>query len=94
MGSFGQTSLKRKISCKCTFKVKRGPLAAPIGEARHFHRTNNKNLQIFFLRHASPLSGVKISLPIVLAQCKEHKKKIEARKRFCHTSPIDLEIVI
>ncbi len=33
MGSFGQTSLKQKISCKCTFKDLTGPATLQGGTA-------------------------------------------------------------
>jgi hypothetical protein len=49
-------------------------LAAPIGKAGQICSANMKFLQIFYVRYASPIGGVRIVVPIVLAQ---HKKKNE-----------------
>jgi hypothetical protein len=46
-------------------------LAAPICEAGRIRSANMKFSRIFYVRCASPISGVRISAPIVLAQYKE-----------------------
>ncbi len=70
-----------------------GTLAAPIGEARQIRSANTKFLQIFFyVRCASPISGVRIAAPIVLAQHKENERIGEARITIRSASPIVIEL--
>jgi hypothetical protein len=52
-----------------------------MGEAGHIRSANNKNLHGFFLIfYPSPVSGVKIAVPIVLAQHKGRKRIDEAQR--------------
>ncbi len=72
--------------------MKRGALAAPIGEARRIRSANYKFLWIFFIRCASPTGVVQIAAPIVLEQHKGNKRIGEARTSIRCASPIVLEI--
>jgi hypothetical protein len=71
-----------------------GTLATPIGEAGPIHSTNTKFSQIFFVRCASPISGVRIAEQIVpvLAKHKENGRIGEAGKTISSASPIVKEI--
>ncbi len=51
-----------------------GMLAAPIGEAGRILNANTKFSQIFYVRCALPIGGVRIAGQIVLAQNKETKE--------------------
>jgi hypothetical protein len=53
---------------------------------------SNKKVRIFMVLFASPVRGIKITAPIVLAQHKGHERISEARKRFRHASPIGMKI--
>ncbi len=67
-------------------------LAAPIGEAGRIISANTKFSRIFYVRCASPISGVRIAAPIVLAQYKDNERIGEARKTIHSASPIVIEI--
>ncbi len=69
-------------------------LAAPIGEARRIRSANMKFSQIFYVLCASPISGVQIVAPIVLAQHKENERIGEARLTVRSASPIVIEIAL
>jgi hypothetical protein len=71
--------------------VKRGALAASIGEGSKFVAAII-NLQIFFLRRASSISRVQIAAPIVLAHYKGHERISKARKHIRHTLLIVTEL--
>ncbi len=53
---------------------------------------NTTNSQIFFIRRASPFSGVNIAAPRVLALHKGHERIGEARKNLRSAVPIGAEI--
>ncbi len=61
---------------------KQGEFAAPIGS---FFKKN-------FLHCVSPIGGVRITGPILLAQHKGNEKIGEARTPFCRALPIVIEI--
>jgi hypothetical protein len=67
-------------------------LAAPIGEAGQIRSANMKFSRIFYVRCASPLGGVQIVTPIVLAQHKKNERIGKARLTVRSTSPIVIEI--
>jgi hypothetical protein len=54
-------------------KAKRVTFATTIGEAGGIHSANKKFPRIFLLRCASPIGGVRIAGPILLAQHKENE---------------------
>ena len=70
-------------------KAKRGAFAAPIGE---FAAPIITFSWIFHICHASPISGVRIVAPIVLAQHKDNERIGKARTTIRSTSPIVIEI--
>jgi hypothetical protein len=79
----------RGVGC---LQAKRGTFAAPIGEAGRIRSTNKKFLQIFFFIHcASPIGGVRIVGPIVLAQHKRNKRIGKAWKTVRSALPIVIE---
>ncbi len=51
-----------------------------------------QKIREFFLCHALPISGVRITAPIVLAQHKGHKRINEVQKAIQHALPIFFEI--
>ncbi len=59
--------------------------AAHIGEAGCICRANNENSQICYVHCASPVSGMKIAAPIVLAQHQEHGRIGEGQELLCCT---------
>ncbi len=63
-------------------QAKRGEFVAPIQSFRGF----------FYVRCASPISGVLITAPIVLAQHKENERIGEARITIRSASPIVIEL--
>jgi hypothetical protein len=67
-------------------------LATPIGEAGRIHSANTKFSQIFYVRCGLPISEVRITEQIVLAQHKENERIGKARKTVCSASPIVIEI--
>ncbi len=73
-------------------QAKQGMLAAPIGEAVRICSANKKFLQIFFFCWASPIGGVWIAGPLLLAQHKGNERIDEAQTPICHASPINIEI--
>ncbi len=62
--------------------AKRGEFVAPIQSFRGF----------FYVRCASPLGGIRIAAPIVLAQHKENERIGEARETIRSVLPIVIEI--
>jgi hypothetical protein len=60
MGSFGQTSLKQKISCKCTFNLGGGVAA---------HWTRDQKGSILILLRTKHLSLSPISLMQMFTMC-------------------------
>jgi hypothetical protein len=62
--------------------VKRGEFVAPL----------KRFSWIFNIRHASPITGVRIAAPIVLPQHKENEKIGEARTLVRRASPIVIEL--
>jgi hypothetical protein len=69
------------------------PLAAPIGEAGRICSANMKFSQIFFyVRCASPIGGVRIVAPKVLAQHKKNERIGKTQLTIRSTSPIVIEI--
>ncbi len=74
------------------FKAERGAFAAPIGEVRRIRSAIKKIFADFSYSPRSPISGVRIAVPIVLAQHKEHKKIGEARTPVRRASPIVIEL--
>ncbi len=73
-------------------KGEAGTFAAPIGEARRICSANNKIFVIFQNRRASPISGVRIVAPIVLAQHKERERIGKAQTPVRRASPIVIEL--
>ncbi len=69
-----------------------GTLAAPTGEAWRIRSANSKFSGIFYVRCASPNSGVRIAAPIVLAQHKENERIGEAWITIRSASPIVIEL--
>jgi hypothetical protein len=67
-------------------------LAAPIGEAGRIRSANTNFLQIFYVRCASPIGGIRIAGPIVLVQHKENERIGKARETIPSASPIVIEI--
>ncbi len=63
-------------------QAKRGEFVAPIRSFRGF----------FYVRCASPIGGIRIAAPIVLAQYKENERIGEARETIRSASPIVIEI--
>ncbi len=63
-------------------QAKWGEFVAPIRSFRGF----------FYVRCASPIGGIPIAAPIVLAQHKENERIGEARETICSASPIVIEI--
>ncbi len=63
-------------------QAKQGKFVAPIRSFRGF----------FYVRCASPISGVRIAAPIVLAQHKDNERIGEAWKTIRSSSPIVIEI--
>ncbi len=68
--------------CSPRLKAKRGEFVAPIKSFRGF----------FYVRRASPVSGVRIVAPIVLALHKENERIGEAWTSIRRASPIVREI--
>ncbi len=60
--------------------------AAPIGEAGQIRSANMK------FSRTSPIGGIRMAAPIVLAQHKENERIGEARVTICSASPIVIEI--
>jgi hypothetical protein len=48
--------------------------------------------RIFHIHRASPISGIRIVAPIVLAQYKSNERIGEARTPVCRTSPIVIQL--
>jgi hypothetical protein len=67
-------------------------LAAPMGKTGRICSANNKFFLFFYIRCASPIGGVQVTEPIVLAQHKENKRIGEARTPIRSASPIVIEI--
>jgi hypothetical protein len=63
-----------------------------IGEAGRFRSASNKVSRIFHICRASPISGVRIAAPIVLAQHKKHERIGEARTSMRRASPIVIKL--
>ncbi len=63
-----------------------------IGEAGPIRSANYDISRTFFIRRASPISGVKIAAPIVLALHKGQNRIGEARTPICSASPIVTEL--
>ncbi len=82
-GAVWQTALIGRAGKRSPhLQAKCGEFVAPIRSFRGF----------FYVRCASPIGGVRIVAPIVLAQHKENKRIGEARLTLCSASPIDIEI--
>ncbi len=64
-----------------------GHIAMPIGGAGNIHSANKKKCENFFIRLASPLSGVRIVVPTVLAQHKGHER-VKCRELFAALHPL------
>ncbi len=69
-----------------------GMLAAPIGEAPQIRSANMNFSRNFYVRCASPISGVRIAAPLVLAQHKENERIGKARITIRSALPIVIEL--
>ena len=67
-------------------------LTAPIGKAGEFVAPIRSFGGFFYVRCASPISGVRIAAPIVLALHKDNERIGEARRTIRSASPIVIEI--
>ncbi len=83
IGAAWQTALIGEVGKRSPhLQAKRGEFVAPIQRFRRF----------FYVRCASPIGGLRIVVPIVLAQHKEKERIGEARLTVRSASPIDIEI--
>jgi hypothetical protein len=82
------------LRCALHLKAKRGILAAPLGEAESIAFAVPRIIfsQIFHIRCALPISGVRIAAPVVLGQHKEDKRIGEVRTSIRCASPIVIEL--
>ncbi len=68
-------------------------LVAPIGKAGRIRSVNMKfSLIFFYVRCTSPIGGVRIVAPIVLAQHEENERIGEARLTLHSALPVVIEI--
>jgi hypothetical protein len=67
-------------------------LATPLGEAGCFRSANIKIFAYFHISRASPIIGVQIVVPKVLAQYKSNERIGEARTPVRRTSPIVIKL--